>query len=184
MNYYTKCCAFVNVLALILTTGCNCNTLKEKLLPSFTVDIPEIILSVPPLPAVVKEEMPVGALKTHINLDSTIRANTRGLFGAGAVHIVKVKKVVIRAINADDKNNLSNFESARMTVYNDTASTNIANIVFPKTFTETVTSTSGNSPDISNYLRGSTLAYNVYWKNRKVTKKFLKLKVVVTVTVQ
>jgi hypothetical protein len=174
--------ATVGTIALCIS--CNCNQIKEKLLPTFTVDIPEIKLAVPPLPKVVNKEIPVGALKTHINMDSAIRANTNGVFGASAVHFVKVKKVLIKATNADAKNNLSNFESARMTIYSDTASTEIANIKFPLTFTNSVTVTPEQSPDISNYLRGTTLAYNVYWKNRKVTKKFLKLTVTVTVGVQ
>jgi len=164
--------------------GCTCNEIKEKLLPSFSVSIPAIKLTVPPLPSVTNEEIPVGALKTPINMDSTIRANTAGAFGANSVHRVKVKKLVITSSNADNANNLSNFESARMTIFNDTASTDIAVIQFPKNYTDSITYTPVASPEISSYLRGLNLSYNLYWKNRKKTTKFLKLNVQVTLGVQ
>ena len=172
------------VLLMMVFAGCTCNEVKEKLLPSFNVNIPDINLTVPPLPLVTNEEIPVGALKTHINMDSTIKARTAGTFGAGAVHFVKVKKLVIKALNADQNNNLSNFESARMRIYSDTTSTDIAVINFPTTYSDSITVIPAASPDISNYLRGSNLAYNLFWKNRKTTGKFLKLNVKVTIGVQ
>ena len=53
-----------------------CQDLKKKLLPTFNVKIPPINLTIPPVPFVSKQEIAVGALRTHINMDSTIRANT------------------------------------------------------------------------------------------------------------
>ena len=172
------------LIVLMIIGSCTCNQIKEKLLPSFNVNIPAIDLTIPPLPIVADEEIPVGALKTHINMDSTIKANTANTFGADAVHFVKVKKLVIRVLNADKNNNLSNFESARMRIYSDTASTDIAVIHFPTKYTDSLTVIPPSSPDISNYLRGSNLAYNLFWKNRKITKKFLKLNVKISIGVQ
>ncbi len=117
-------------------------------------------------------------------MDSTIKANTAGTFGANSVHFVRVKKMVIKLSNADEANNLANFESARMRIYNDTATTDIAVIKFPESFSDSITVVPAASPDISDYLRGTTLNYNLYWKNRKITRKFLKLTVQVTVGVQ
>src|SRR5437868_4161539 len=127
------------IVLMMMFASCTCNEIKEKLLPAFNVNIPEINLTVPPLPLVTNEEIPVGALKTHINMDSTIKANTAGTFGADAVHFVKVKKMVIKALNADENNNLSNFETARMRIYSDTVSTDIATINFPKTYSDSIT---------------------------------------------
>jgi len=172
------------IFIFISCTGNQVREIKEKLLPSFNVNIPDILLTVPPLPKVLKEEIAVGALKTHINMDSTIKANTAGTFGANAVHFVRVRKMIIKLTNADSANNLSNFESARMRIYNDTASTDIAVIKFPENFSDSISVIPADSPDISNYLRGTTLNYNLYWKNRKITRKFLKLIVQVTVRVQ
>ncbi len=175
------------IISVFIFAGCSGNQvkeMKEKLLPSFNVNIPDIHLTVPPLPVVLNEEIPVGALKTPINMDSTIKANTAGTFGANSVHFVKVKKLVIKLSNADKANNLANFESARMRIYNDTASTDIAIIRFPESFSDSITVVPTASPDISNYLRGTALNYNLYWKNRRITRKFLKLIVQVTLGVQ
>jgi hypothetical protein len=172
------------LLMTLIIAGCTCNQIKEKLLPSFNVNIPEINLTVPTLQRIADKEIPVGALKTHINMDSTIRANTAGTFGAEAVHFVRLKKLVIKAINADKANNLSNFETARMRIYADTASTDLAVINFPTTYSDSITVIPLSTPDISNYLRGSNLAYNLFWKNRKTTSKYLKLNVKITIGVQ
>lgn len=176
----------VFLLALIVEgcTGNEASQIKEKLLPTFNINIPDINLIVPPLKKVLKEEIPVGALRTPINMDSTIKAYTAGTVGAKAVHFVRVKKLLIKLLNADSANNLSNFESARMRIYNDTASTDIAVIKFPQNFSDSITVIAEKSPDIINYLRGSTLNYNLYLKNRKVTRKFLRLIVRVSLGVQ
>jgi hypothetical protein len=169
---------------LIVIVGCK--EIKEKLLPSFSVNIPAIKLAIPALPFVQDKEVPVGALKAYINLDSTIRANTAGTFGAGSVTSVKIKKIVFLLQNADAENNLSNFETGRMRIFsdNDTSATDIAVIHFPQEYTDSLTITPVNSPDISNYLRGSQLSYNVYWKNRRTTNKKLNLLIRVSVNVQ
>jgi hypothetical protein len=175
------------IILVSTISGCTGNDVKqiqEKLLPSFNVNIPDINLTVPPLRKVLEKEIPVGALKTHINMDSTIKAYTGGTFGANAVHFVRVKKLVIKCLNADSANNLANFESARMRIYSDTASTDLAVITFPQNFSDSITVVPANSPDISNYLRGTNLNYNLYWKNRKITRKFLRLVVQVTIGVQ
>ena len=175
------------IISFLIFTGCSgtqVKEIKEKLLPSFNVNLPDIYLTVPPLPKVLKQEMPVGALKANINMDSTIKANTGGAFGADAVHFVRVRKMVIKLSNADKENNLADFETARMRIYSDTASTDIAVIKFPESFSDSITVVADNNPDISDYLRGTTLNYNLYWKNRKITRKFLKLVIRVTLGVQ
>jgi hypothetical protein len=172
------------LIILMLLMSCTCNEIKQKLLPAFNVNIPDINLTVPPLSIVTDKEIPVGALKTHINMDSTIKANTANTFGADAVHFVKIKKMVIKALNADEGTNLSNFETARMRIYADTASTDITTINFPETYSDSITVTPANTPDISTYLRGSDLSYNLFWKNRKPTKKYLKLNVKISISVQ
>src|SRR5438128_440936 len=92
------------LVVLCLVGLFSCKNVREKLLPTFTVDIPEIKLRVPPIPILTGREIPIGALRTPINMDSTIKSYTGGAFGAEAVTTVKVKRVVIRATNADKKN--------------------------------------------------------------------------------
>jgi hypothetical protein len=117
-------------------------------------------------------------------MDSAVRANTGGTMGAAAVHFVKVKQVVIKAVNADSNNNLSNFESARIRIFSDTSSVDIATILFPVAFTDSMVIIPTSSPDISNFLKGSSISYNLYWKNRKPTKKQMRLQVRIALQVQ
>ncbi|MDB5190482.1 MAG: hypothetical protein JWQ96_45 [Segetibacter sp.] len=175
----------VAILGLcLLMVSSACKEVKEKLLPAFNVNIPAIELSIPPIPFVPEKEIPVGSLRTPINLDSTIKANTAGTLGANSVHIIRIKKIDIKVVNADQKNNLSNFENARMVIAADTASAEIAVIQFPKTFTDSLSVTPTNNSDIHSFLKGSYLGYNLYWKNRKPTSKFMKLDVRITLSVQ
>jgi len=171
---------------VLLLSIFSCKEVRKKLLPSFDVKIPDINLNIPPIPFVPGSEVPVGALRTHINLDSAIKSHTGGTLGAGAVTSITVKKVTVNLLNGDKNNNLSNFESARMRIYSnsDTGAADIAVIRFPETSAQSITVTAKNPTEISNYLKGSELGYNLYWKNRRTTKKFLKLVLSVTLSVQ
>jgi len=172
------------IVLILMIESCTCNEIKEKLLPTFNINIPQINLTVPPLPIVTEKEVPVGALKIRINMDSTIKANTAGAFGANAVHAVTIQNMIIKVLNADANNNLSNFETGRLRIYSDTASTDIAVIRFPTTYSDSISVTPTFSPDISNYLKRSNLSYNLFWKNRKTTTKFLKLNIRIRVNVK
>jgi len=170
------------LIAVLVFIG-SCKQVRRKLLPSININIPAIKLTIPPLSFIPGKEIPVGALSIPINMDSTIRSKTAGTFGADAVSSVQVKKIVLKLLNADRKNNLSNFETGRMRIYSDTAQTDIAIINFPETYSDSLTFTPINSPEISDYLRGRQLAYNLFWKNRKRTTKYLKLDVLITIGV-
>lgn len=171
-------------LVIICIGVAGCQDVREKLLPSFMVSIPPIRLKIPPLPFVPSEEVPVGALKTRINMDSAIRANTAGTFGADAVHRVTVKEITLTTVDAKDQNNLSSFESARIKIFSDTSEAEIAAFTFPETVTDSFTVTPSVKPDISAFLKGETLSYNLYWKNRRVTTKPIRLQVLISFTVQ
>jgi hypothetical protein len=173
-------CVWITILIL---TVLSCKQVRKKLLPSINVNIPSINLSIPPLSFIPDKEVPVGALRTPINMDSMIRARTKGTFGADAVSEVKVKKIILKLMNGDRQNNFSNFESGRIRIYSDTSDVDIATISFPASFTDSLSITPQNPPDISDYLRGRQIAYNLFWKNRKKTSKFLKLDVRVTLGV-
>ena len=173
--------------ALLIIAGLlSCADLKKKVLPSFRVNAPDINLTIPPIAFVSENEVPVGALKTRINMDSAIRANTAGAFGASAVTSVKVRKITIKLLNGNMANNLSNFEHARMRIYSntDTASADIADITFPQTYSDSLSVTPAGDTEISHFLKGAELGYNLFWKNRRITTQFLKLRVSLTLSVQ
>jgi hypothetical protein len=174
------------MIFLLFLVNTSCKQIKEKLLPAFTVNIPDIKLSIPPIPFKQNKELPVGALKAHINMDSTIRANTAGTFGADAVSFVKIKKITFLVANANATNSLANFESGRMRIYsdNDTAAIDIASVKFPLAYSDSFTIVPTDNREISNYLRGSELHYNIFWKNRRTTTKRLNLTIRVSLNVQ
>jgi hypothetical protein len=173
------------ILALACTiVVARCNNITEQLLPAFTVTIPPIKLAIPPIPILTGKEIPVGALKAPINMDSTIKAKTAGTLGAAAVHSVKVNRITLRLQNGDRTNNLANFESARIRIYTDTASTDIAVINFPSTGTDSLVVVPKEKEDISKFLKGSYLSYNLFWQNRKPTTRRLLLDVSIALDVQ
>ncbi len=172
------------LLALLILLLNGCKDIREKLMPAFTVNLPAITLYVPALRFVANEEIPVGALRVPVNLDSAVRANTGDAFGAGAISSIKIKKVVLEVFNADEKNNLSSFESGRMKLYNDTASVDIIAISFPSAYSDSMTVIPQESPELKPYLTGSYLNYNLLWKNRRTTTKQLKLSLRITLSVR
>lgn len=172
------------VMLLFGFVSFSCGTVPEKLLPSFMLTIPAIRLRIPPIPIVPPHEVPIGALSTHINMDSTIRAKTAGTFGADAVHSVHVKELVVKLGNADIRNNLSSFESARIRIYADTSFIDIATIRFPTVFADSLVVVPTNSPEISKYLKRSQLSYNLFWKNRQPTTRSLQLDLSIVLNVK
>jgi hypothetical protein len=171
-------------LFILVTVVASCQNIQEKLLPTFTVSIPPIRLKVPPLPFVPAEEIPVGALKTRINMDSAIRANTANTFGANAVHTVTVKEITLKTVGADEVNNLSSFESARIKIFSDTSEVEIAAFTFPEVVSDSFTVIPSVKPDIAAFLKGETLSYNLYWKNRRPTTKPIRLQVLISLNVR
>ena len=172
---------FIVVLFLLVA---GCTDVRQKLLPVFEVSIPAISLKVPPIPFVAAEEIPLGAMEVRVNLDSAIRANTAGVFGADAVHNVSVKRITIATAHSNAKTNLSNFETARIKIFSDTAEHELAFITFPDSAVDSISIQPGDPMDISMFLKQPTLSYNLYWKNRKPIEKPINIKVTITLNVQ
>lgn len=173
----------VTIVAMGLSLGA-CNKIKEAVLPAIDVDLPAFQFTIPAIPFVLSSEASLGSFTTTFNMDSIIRANTGGAFGASAVSTVKVKQMTIALSNADALNNLSNFENARFTFYSNTNSTpaELFNITFPDTFSSSVTVTPENSPELKEYLKGTQLTYTLYGRARRVTNKPLNFTVQVKLT--
>ena len=172
------------LISVLFAALLGCQEIKEKLLPSFDYTVPVIKVTVPPIPFVPEKEMTIGALSTRINLDSTIKAKTAGTFSAASVTSIKLQKIAIKALNATQDNSLSNFESARIRIYSDSSSTDIAAITFPTTFTDSLMIVPTAHPQLKQFLMGSHLSYNIFWKNRKPSTKRLKLTMAITVSIQ
>lgn len=171
-------------LLVLVIAGMSCNKIKEAIFPTIDVNLPSFQFTVPAIPLVLSSEASLGSFSMNFNLDSIIRANTAGAFGAGAVSTVKVKKMVISVANADANNNLANFESARFTFSSNTKTTpaEIVAINFPDAFATSYTAEPTNSPELKEYLSGTTLTYNLFGKARRTTSKPLDFTVGVTLS--
>ncbi|MCY7420179.1 MAG: hypothetical protein LH478_00315 [Chitinophagaceae bacterium] len=171
-------------LIILVIAGMSCKKIKDAIFPSIDVDLPAFQFTIPAIPLVLSNEVSLGSFAVNFNLDSIIRANTAGAFGAGAVSTVKVKKMVITVSNGDAANNLANFESARFTFSSNTKTTpaEITLITFPDTFATTYTAQPADSPELKEYLSGNTLTYNLYGKSRRTTTKPLDFRVAVTLS--
>lgn len=171
-------------LFVFVVAGISCKKIKEAIFPLIDVNLPSFQFAVPAIPIVLSSEASLGSFSVNFNLDSLIRANTAGAFGAGAVSTVKVKKIVVSLTNADAANNLANFESARFTFSSNTKTTpvEIATFSFPDTFSTTYTAEPANSPELKDYLLGSELTYTLYGKARRTTSKALNFNVAVTLS--
>ena len=170
---------FVFVLA-----GISCSKIKDAIFPLLDINLPSFQFSVPAIPIVLGSEASLGSFDVNFNLDSIIKANTAGAFGAGAVSTIKVKKIAVSLTNADAANNLANFESARFTFSSNAKATpvEIATFSFPDTFSTTNTAEPVNSPELKEYLSGTKLTYTLYGKARRTTSKPLNFNVAVTLS--
>src|SRR4051812_44933566 len=100
------------LLVMIIAAGVvGCKKIITAIFPGMDVDVPAITVTIPAIPFTLPGEFSLGSFKQRFNLDSVVKANTGGAFGAADVSSVKVKQIAFTVANADQQNNLSNFES-------------------------------------------------------------------------
>lgn len=176
----------VLIVALIIAVASGCKKIIRDIFQGIDADVPAFSVPIPAIPFAPPVELPLGSFSQQFNLDSTVRANTNNIYGAGDVSSVKVKQIVFTLSNPDTLNNISNFESARFTFSSNTKTDTItiASITFPDTYAATYTYTPVNSPELKPYLNGTILYYNAYGKLRRRTTKELTLNLLVTLRVQ
>lgn len=163
--------------ALLLVGAISCKKVINAIFQGFDVTVPDIQVTIPAVIAVAPSEIALGTFSIPFNLDSIVKSRTAGVFGANAVSSIKVKQMSITITNADQMNNLANFESARVTIHSNTNSspTEIFSATFPDVFASTYTSTPVNSQELLSYLKGSEIIYKMYGKNRRITTKPLNI---------
>lgn len=176
----------LSISVLILVSIVSCKKIIDKIFPGVDTTVPDIQLTIPIIPLVPPNEITFGTFSTKINLDSTIRANTNGFFGIGAVSSIKVKQIVVSLTNADGLNNLSNFETARVSLVapNNSIPVDVAALSFPDVNSSSQTFTPTDSPELLDYMKGSEVTYTIYGKARKITTKPLSMAVSVTIRIK
>ena len=164
-------------ILFFVTAISSCKKIVAAIFKGTDVNVPAVQVTIPVILAVSSSEISLGNFTQQINIDSIIRANTAGVFGINAVSSIKMKQAVVSITNADALNNLSNFESTRMTLQSNTNSSpvEIVSISFPDTFASSYTYIPTNSPELLPYLTGTTLTYNIFGKARRITSKPLNL---------
>lgn len=173
------------LVAGLLIQALSCNKLVATVFEGIDVNVPEIQLTIPAVIIVSPNEILLGSFSSQLKLDSIIKANTGGVFGINVVNSIKVKQIRVTASNADQLNNLSNFENTRMTIQSNLNNnpTELFAVNFPDTYASTITVTPANSPDLLDYLKGSEITYKLYGKMRRITTQALSITIAVTVRV-
>lgn len=170
------------ISGIIFVNLSSCKKVIASVFGGTDVTVPQFQITIPPIYFVPPSEVSMGSYSFYLNMDSAVRANTAGVFGADAVNSIKIKQITLKIVNPDANDNLANFDSARVTLQS-TSNNNpvqLFNIGFPNTYADTYNYTTTNSPELVSYVKGDTLTYNVFGKMRTVTSKPLGLTVDVT----
>ncbi len=172
-------------VALMTLATMSCKKTILSLFPGFDVKVPDMQVTIPPIPIVPVDEVQIGSLTSHFNLDSTIRANTGNVFNISHVTSMKVNSMVATLSNGNVLNNLSNFESGRLLISSNTNATpvSLASFSFPTTETYTFAGNTENAPDIISYYTGTEINYQLFGKLRRPTTQQLNLTVSITIRV-
>lgn len=176
---------FVLMIMVLVAVSVSCKKIIRNIFQGIDADIPEFSVTIIPIPIALPFEIPI-PLSQPFNLDSTVKANTGGVYGANDVTSVKVKQIVFNISDADSLNNLANFESVRVILSSDTKAdtVTVASMNFPDKYASTATYTPVNSPELRPYLTGSQLNYIIFGKIRRATTKSLHFSIRVTLRVQ
>jgi hypothetical protein len=181
-----KTVSAILLFVLVFAGLTGCKKVLQSIFPGLNIDSPAITFTIPAIPFAPPAEVPVGTFSQHFNLDSIIKVNTNNAFSIQDVTSVKVTQVKFSLSNADQQNNLANFESVRFTMLSsaNTQAAEIAAVNFPDVYAESYTYTATNAPELITYLKGNELVYNVYGKLRRITTKPLTLTMILTMKVK
>lgn len=179
---------FIFFFVIILAGGfifLSCKKLISKLFPSFDSTVSNIEIAVPPIPF-SNISGSVGLQTIYYNLDSTIKANTGGIYDASDVTSITLKSIIINLQNGNPGNNFANFESLRVELTSNTNSTavTIATASIPDVTTYSLSMDVSSSPNILSYFQGNQLTYDVFGKVRRSTSHQLDALATVNVTVK
>ena len=169
-------------ILIVIALFTSCKKIIAKVFGGTDINVPEVQVTIPAVIALSPNELSLGTFSYNFNLDSIVKANTAGVFGANAVNSVKIKQAVINILNADQLNNFANFKTVRVTLQsnNNTTPVDIISAGFADTYATTFTYVPTNSPELISYLKGSNISYTVYGSLRRTTNKPLTLSLSLT----
>lgn len=161
----------------------SCDKVKDKLFPAFETEIADVNITIP---ITLSGTQASTSNTVSFNLDSTIQTETANTFSINNLSSVKVKDVSVFLNNADDLNDVSNFESVQLTFSSNTNPTPaiVANATIPNTPAASLNIPATDSPELKEYLKGNQLTYTVTGTARRTTTKALSATVAVTLSVK
>jgi hypothetical protein len=161
-------------------TFSSCEKIKEKVFESFTATGADFKFTIPVITS-TSTETAIGTTNLNFNLDSTIKAATGGIFGVDILKQVNPEEITLTLLNPDQANNLANFESlnVKISAQGSGNPTFIASMANPDTYAETVNLTVDKSKQLLNFLKSSSITYEVTGKARRATTKQLNAQLVV-----
>ena len=171
------------LISLFVLSIASCDKIKEKLFPAFDTEIDAVSVNIP----VTLEGVQANSSNTvSFNLDSIIKVNTGNTFSIDNISSVKVKGLSIFVNNADDLNDISNFETVSLKFSSNTNTTpaEVASASIPDSRASSLNITPKNSPELKEYLKGSELTYTVSGTARRSTTKVLNATIAVTLSVK
>jgi hypothetical protein len=162
----------------------SCDKVKDNLFPPFETEIADVNVTIP----ITVQGVEASSSNTvSFNLDSTIKAYTANAFSISNLNSVKVKDVTVFLTDADELNDVSNFESVQLKISSNTVSTPaiVASATIPNSPAESLNIPAGdNSPELKEYLNGNELVYTVTGMARRTTTKPLNAVVSVTLSIK
>lgn len=157
----------LSLASMIALSFSSCEKIKDKVFPSFDTSGGTFLVNIPVI-SNTSAETQLGSTTVAFNLDSTIKANTNGLFSISNVNSVKISQITLN-VTPNGENNISSFESAKVTIASNANSTpaEIASVTLADVNQPAVIN--GNGLELKDYLRGNQITYNVVGKARRAT---------------
>jgi len=169
--------------SLCIVALASCDKIKDKLFPAFDSEMAAVSVNIP---ITVQGVESSSSSTVSFNLDSTIKAYTVNSFGVDNLSSVKVKDIGIFLNNADDQNDVSNFETISLKFSSNTNTTPavVASAVIPDAPAANLNIPATNSPELKEYLKGDKLTYFLSGRARRTTTKVLNATVLVTLSIK
>lgn len=172
------------LVALLFALGfAACKKIKESLFPAFDADIQNVSLTIPITLAGAEAS---STATVAFSLDSVIKQYTSNTFGFNSVSSVKVKDATVFLENADDQNDVSNFQNVSLKFASNTNTTpvEVLSASIPDSPATDANIPATNSPELKSYLNGTQLTYIISGTARRSTTKELNATVAVTLSVK
>lgn len=135
-----------------------------------------------PVVSTTTEELSLGSTNVSFNLDEEVKAHTDGKVDGSVVGAMYINEIAINLQNADEANNLSNFEYVTLSVTSGSATP----VVFgPFEIQEGVTNSTTfavvNSPNIKPFFSGENVQFTLRGKAVTETTKALDAQISATI---